>query len=193
MFSDELSEDLNGLQGGNFEELVLPLLDRLHSSARWLTGNPDEARDLVQETFAKALKAFGSFHAGTNFGAWMFTILRNTFLNTRTSLKNQAGCWKEYEDFAVTKDNPEMALIRHANTKLVHDAIAKLRPELQKVLLLVDINEMSYRDVAEILGLPAGTIMSRLSRGRKKLREHLVKDLPSTRRSRLRKQRTAAA
>jgi RNA polymerase sigma-70 factor (ECF subfamily) len=193
MFSDELSEDLNGLQGGNFEELVLPLLDRLHSSARWLTGNPDEARDLVQETFAKALKAFGSFHAGTNFGAWMFTILRNTFLNTRTSLKNQAGCWKEYEDFAVTKDNPEMALIRHANTKLVHDAIAKLRPELQKVLLLVDINEMSYRDVAEILGLPAGTIMSRLSRGRKKLREHLVKDLPSTRRGRLRKQRTAAA
>ncbi|HEV2964670.1 MAG TPA: sigma-70 family RNA polymerase sigma factor [Candidatus Angelobacter sp.] len=193
MFNDELSEDLNGLQGGNFEELVLPLLDRLHSSARWLTGNPDEARDLVQETFAKALKAFGSFHAGTNFGAWIFTILRNIFLNTRTSLKKQADCWKEYEAVEVTKDNPERVLIQCADTKLVHEAIAKLPPEFRKVLLLVDIEEMSYRDVAEVLGLPAGTIMSRLSRGRKKLREHLVKALPSTRRGRLRKERTAAA
>jgi RNA polymerase sigma factor (sigma-70 family) len=193
MSNDELRGDLNGLPGNDFEELVLPLLDRLHGFARWLTGNPDEARDLVQETFAKALKAFGSFHTGTNFGAWIFTILRNTFLNTRTSLKNQADCWKEYEDVAVTKDNPEIVLLRHADTKLVHEAIAKLPPDFRKVLLLVDIEEMSYRDVAEALSLPAGTVMSRLARARKKLRAHLAEALSSSRRGRLREEHTAAA
>ena len=80
---------MSRLQNSDFEKLALPLLDPLYNFARWLSGNPDEARDLVQETFVKALKALGSFQEGTNFRAWMFRILRNTFLTSRTGLAHR--------------------------------------------------------------------------------------------------------
>ncbi|HEV3040342.1 MAG TPA: sigma-70 family RNA polymerase sigma factor [Candidatus Angelobacter sp.] len=166
---------MNALTIDDFGKLALPLLDRLHGFARSLSGNSDEASDLVQESLTKALKAFGSFRQGTNFNAWIFTILRNTFLNARIAVKKQRElCGEHEEDVVNPGDNPERILIRHAEAELVQQAIAKLPPEFREVLLLADINEMAYRDIAQHLGIPPGTVMSRLSRARKKLRDHLV-------------------
>jgi RNA polymerase sigma-70 factor, ECF subfamily len=165
------------LQNSDFEKLALPLLDPLYNFARWLSGDPDEARDLVQETFVKALRALGSFEEGTNFRAWMFRILRNTFLTSRTGLARRLT---EQEDEAgldeavVAPDNPELAVIRRADTEMVQQAIAKLAPAFREVLLLADIEEMKYQEVAEALGVPIGTVMSRLSRARKQVREYIV-------------------
>ena len=168
---------MSRLQNSDFEKLALPLLDPLYNFARWLSGDPDEARDLVQETFVKALRALGSFEEGTNFRAWMFRILRNTFLTSRTGLarrmteqEDEAGL----EEAVVSLDNPELAVIRQADTEMVHQAIAKLPPAFREVLLLADIEEMKYQEVAEALGIPIGTVMSRLSRARKQVREYIV-------------------
>jgi RNA polymerase sigma-70 factor, ECF subfamily len=168
------------LQSGpnsDFEKLALPLLDPLYNFARWLSGDADEARDLVQETFAKALKGFGGFQEGTNFRAWMFRILRNTFLTSRTGLErrnteqeNDEG----FEESVVNLDTPELALIRRADTELVQKAIAQLSPAFKEVLLLADIEEMKYQEVADALNIPMGTVMSRLARARKQVRDYIL-------------------
>ena len=160
-----------------FEQLALPLLDPLYNFACWLSGNPDEARDLVQETFVKALKAFASFQAGTNFRAWMFRILRNTFLTSRTGLERRNTSQQDedgYDEAVVSYDTPELAIMRQADTELVQASIARLSPVFQEVLLLADIEEMKYQEVAETLAIPIGTVMSRLARARKQVREHIV-------------------
>ncbi|HJX83034.1 MAG TPA: sigma-70 family RNA polymerase sigma factor [Candidatus Angelobacter sp.] len=160
-----------------FEQLALPLLDPLYNFACWLSGNPDEARDLVQETFVKALKAFASFQAGTNFRAWMFRILRNTFLTSRTGLERRNTSQQDedgYDEAVVSYETPELAIMRQADTELVQVSIARLSPIFQEVLLLADIEEMKYQEVAETLAIPIGTVMSRLARARKQVREHIV-------------------
>jgi RNA polymerase sigma-70 factor, ECF subfamily len=165
------------LQNSDFEKLALPLLDSLYNFARWLSGDPDEARDLVQETFAKALRGLGSFEEGTNFRAWMFRILRNTFLTSRTGLERRMTEQEDetgFEEAAVTFDTPELSLVRRADIEMVQQAIAKLPPAFREVLLLADIEEMKYQEVAEALGIPIGTVMSRLARARKQLREYIV-------------------
>ncbi|HEY6273308.1 MAG TPA: sigma-70 family RNA polymerase sigma factor [Terriglobales bacterium] len=169
---------MNRLQNSDFERLALPLLDPLYNFARWLSGDSDEARDLVQETFVKALRAFGSFQEGTNFRAWMFRILRNTFLTSRSGLERrmteqegEAGL----EEAAVTHNTPELAAIRKADTEMVEKAIAELAPAFQEVLLLADIEEMKYQEVAAALDIPIGTVMSRLARARKQVREYIVR------------------
>ncbi len=166
-----------------FESLALPLLDPLYNFACWLSGDADEAKDLVQESFAKALKAFGSFRPGTNFRAWMFRILRNTFLTSRTGLERRNTSQEDeegFEDAVVSAETPELALIRRADTELVRNAIAQLSPIFQEVVLLADIEEMKYQEVAEALGIPIGTVMSRLARGRKQIRAHIVATLRTT-------------
>ena len=161
-----------------FEKLALPLLDSLYNFARWLSGDADEARDLVQETFAKALKGFGSFHEGTNFRAWMFRILRNTFLTSRTGLEQRKTLQEDehgFEDAAISYETPEVALLRRADTERVQQALARLSSPFKEVLLLADIEEMKYQEVAEALDIPIGTVMSRLARARKQLRELILK------------------
>ena len=168
---------MSRLQNSDFEKLALPLLDPLYNFARWLSGDPDEARDLVQETFVKALRALGSFEEGTNFRAWMFKILRNTFLTSRTGLERRMTEQEDetgLEEAVVTLDNPELAVIRRADTDMVQQAIAGLAPAFREVILLADIEEMKYQEVAEALSIPIGTVMSRLSRARKQVREHIV-------------------
>lgn len=163
-----------------FEELALPLLDSLYNFARWIAGDPDEARDLVQETFARALKGRGSFEAGTNFRAWMFRILRNTFLTSHAGLerRNTSQEGEEgWEDAAVSFDTPELALIRSADVDLVRRGIELLSPGLREVLILADLEEMKYQDVAKVLGVPIGTVMSRLWRARKQLRRQITEAL----------------
>ena len=168
---------MSGLQNKDFEKLALPLLDPLYNFARWLCGGPDEARDLVQETMIKALRGIGSFREGTNFRAWMFRILRNTFLTSRTGLERRNTEQEDedgFEDSVVTHETPELTLIRRADTELVQRCIALLPANFQEVLLLADVEEMKYQEVAEALDIPVGTVMSRLARARGKLREHVL-------------------
>jgi RNA polymerase sigma-70 factor, ECF subfamily len=169
--------DVSGISRQEFEKLALPLLDSLYNFARWISGDPDEAHDLVQETFAKALKATNSFREGTNFRAWMFRILRNTFLTSRTGLERrhtEQESEKGFEDSVVTQETPELALIRRADTELVQQGIASLQHGFQEVLILADLEEMKYQEIAAVLDIPIGTVMSRLARARKQLRQFLV-------------------
>jgi RNA polymerase sigma-70 factor (ECF subfamily) len=164
-------------QSGSFEELAMPLFDQLYNFAHWLTQNREEAEDLVQETYAKALKGFSSFQLGTNFRAWMYRILRNTFLTSRTGLRATSTVPLDLEedghDAAVEMENPESILMSRASSQLLEGAIGNLSVHFREILLLCDVEEMSYQEIAETLSIPIGTVMSRLSRARKTLRDEL--------------------
>ena len=166
-------------QSGSFEELAMPLFDHLYNFAHWLTHNREEAEDLVQETYMKALKGFSSFQLGTNFRAWIYRILHNTFLTSRTGLKATMTVPLEDEEngpeLAVASETPESILIATANTELLQDAIAELPVIFREVLLLSEVEEMSYQEIAEALAIPKGTVMSRLSRARRML-QNVVRD-----------------
>lgn len=169
--------NVSGLGNKDFERLAVPLLDGLFNFACWLSGDPDEARDLVQETFVKSLKGFPSFREGTNFRAWMFRILRNTFLTSRTGLERRNTQQEDedgFEESYVTGETPEIALIRRADAELVQAAITQLSPAFQEVVLLADLEEMKYQEVADALDIPIGTVMSRLARARRQIRDHIV-------------------
>ena len=157
----------------SFEELALPLLDRLYNFAHWLTQDRGEAEDLVQETFAKALKGFPSFQPGTNFRAWMYRILRNTFLTSRTGLKATATVPLELEDEALpaTTSTPESILLDRLDQQQVRRALDELSVPYREILLLCEVEEMSYQEISSTLAIPIGTVMSRLSRARRALRE----------------------
>jgi RNA polymerase sigma-70 factor, ECF subfamily len=165
------------LHSGSFEELAMPLFNQLYNFAHWLTQNRDEAEDLVQETYAKALRGFSSFQLGTNFRAWMYRILRNTFLTSRTGLRATStvplDMNEDAVDLAVESETPETILISRHDSQAVQSAIAGLPIHHREVLLLCDVEEMSYQEIAETLSIPIGTVMSRLSRARKTLRESL--------------------
>jgi RNA polymerase sigma-70 factor (ECF subfamily) len=171
--------DVSGadLQSDSFEELAMPLFDQLYNFAQWLTQNREEAEDLVQETYAKALKGFSSFQLGTNFRAWMYRILRNTFLTSRTGLKATMTVPLDQEEtgteLAVESDTPETILFERANRELLQSAIDSLPVYFREILLLCEVEEMSYQEIAETLSIPVGTVMSRLSRARKMLRDRL--------------------
>jgi RNA polymerase sigma-70 factor (ECF subfamily) len=164
-------------QSGGFEALAVPLFDQLYNFAHWLTGNREESEDLVQETYAKALKGFLSFQPGTNFRAWMYRILRNTFLTSRTGLRVTMTVALDSEndgpELAVAVDTPETILIERSNSQLIESAIAELPVHFREILLLCEVEEMSYQEIAETLSVPMGTVMSRLSRARKTLRNLL--------------------
>jgi RNA polymerase sigma-70 factor, ECF subfamily len=164
----------------SFEQLALPLFGRLYNFAHWLTQNREEAEDLVQETYAKALKGFSSFQAGTNFKAWIFRILRNTFLNSRTGLKAAAVALDLADDdpaLPAELRTPETILIDRASEQIVQEAIAELAVPYREVLLLCEVEELSYQEIAVALAIPMGTVMSRLSRARRALREAVERKL----------------
>jgi len=137
-----------------------------------LTQDSAEADDLVQETYTKALRGFSSFQAGTNFRAWMYRILRNSFLSSRTGLKNTVVFDEEDHDSIPAPDGatPESFLIEQANRALVQQALGELPVTFREILLLCEVEEMSYQEIAETLAIPTGTVMSRLYRARKALR-----------------------
>ncbi len=166
------------LQSGSFEDLAMPLFDQLYNFAHWLTQDRVEAEDLVQETFAKALRGFSSFAPGTNFRAWMYRILRNTFLTTRTGLKATSTVPLDMDEdgpeLAVTPETPETILLERANQQLVREALEELPLPFREILLLCEVEEMSYQEIGETLSIPPGTVMSRLSRARTALRKLLA-------------------
>ena len=164
-----------------FEQLALPLFASLYNHAFWLTRNQAEAEDLVQETFTKALRAFDSFQPGTNFKAWIFRILRNTFLTTRTGIAASRTVFLEDHpdtlDTPAAGPTPEDTLIRLDNQAALHAALEQLQPPLREALLLCDVEEIKYKDIALILDVPIGTVMSRISRARRTLRQLLQPQL----------------
>jgi RNA polymerase sigma factor (sigma-70 family) len=168
-------------RSADFEQLALPLFPSLYNHAFWLTRNQAEAEDLVQETFTKALRAFGTFQPGTNFKAWIFRILRNTFLTTRTGIATSRTVFLEDHpdtlDTTAAGPTPEDTLIRLDNQATLHAALDRLQPQLREALLLCDVEEIKYKDIAVILDVPIGTVMSRISRARRTLRQLLQSQL----------------
>ena len=158
-----------------FEELSVPLLDSLYNFARWLVQNPSDAEDLVQETYRKALLSFASFQPSTNFRAWMFRILKNTFLSSCSRLERRMTVAMDSEEDgperAVESETPETILIERSSRQLVQRAIDELPAHYREALLLCEVEEMSYQEIAEILSIPIGTVMSRLARARRAIRE----------------------
>jgi RNA polymerase sigma-70 factor, ECF subfamily len=163
---------------GSFEELAMPLFARLYNFAHWLTQDRAEAEDLVQETYMKALKGFASFQQGTNFRAWMYKILRNTFLTSRTGLKTSMTVSLDDEEEPVvepaTAATPESVLLVHMDRQAIENALEQLPVKFREIILLCDVEEMSYQEIASTLAIPIGTVMSRLSRARKAMRELLA-------------------
>ena len=169
--------------GASFEELALPLFDSLYNYAHWMTRNQAEAEDLVQETYLKALRAYASFQAGTNFRAWMFRILRNAFLNSRTGQMYKTAVSLDSDEPTTAREavatggTPESDYFRVRNREAIAQAIESLPLPFREVLLLSDVEEMSYADIATTLALPIGTVTSRLGRARRRLREILRDDV----------------
>ena len=164
--------------GVTFEALAMPLFDQLYNFACWLTQDKAEAEDLVQETYAKALRGFSSFQAGTNFRAWMYRILRNSFLSSRTGLKTMVAIDEEADENLLPAESatPESIMITQADRAMVQRALAELPVPAREILLLCEVEEMSYREIADTLAIPTGTVMSRLFRARKALRDLLRKE-----------------
>jgi RNA polymerase sigma-70 factor (ECF subfamily) len=175
-----------GPQTSAFEDLALPLLPALYNVAFWLTRNATDAEDLVQESFLKALRGFAGFEPGTNFKAWIFRILRNTYLTSRTGLEATRTVALEeeldeqrvsgpglYPEGAIDRQTPEINLIRLADRAMLHGALEKLPPPLLEVILLCDVEEMKYKEIAVVLEIPIGTVMSRIARARTALRKTL--------------------
>jgi RNA polymerase sigma-70 factor (ECF subfamily) len=163
---------------GSFEELAMPLFAKLYNYAHWLTQQRAAAEDLVQETYMKALRGFSSFQQGTNFRAWMYRILRNTFLTTQAGLKASAFVSLDSDDAALREpaaaETPESILLARVELETIQDALTKLPVKFREIILLSDLEEMSYEEIGETLGIPRGTVMSRLSRARKAMRELLT-------------------
>lgn len=168
-----------GFDPAAFEQLSVPLLRRLYNLARWLTHDDAEAEDLVQETYTRALKGFRSFQPGTNFAAWMFRILRNTFLASRARPQQSHLSIDENADDALlpaVADTPESILVSTNTQQQIQAALDKLPAGYREMILLCDVEEMKYRDIADLLGVPVGTVMSRLSRARRALRGTLAEE-----------------
>lgn len=162
-----------------FEELAIPQFDSLYNFARWLTQNREDAEDLVQETYVKALKGFESFQLGTNFRAWIFRILTNTFLSSRSRVERRRTVPLSSEDDSrvqsVSANTAESLLIGRADLHSVHCAIEQLPVVFRQAILLCDVEDMSYREIADVLSIPLGTVMSRIARARRAVRDALGK------------------
>ena len=175
-FGASSSQDDQPLAG--FEELAMPLFAALYNFARWLVHDSNDAEDLVQETYLKALRSFASFQPGTNFRAWIFRILRNSFLSSCSKLERRMTVAMDSEEdgpeLAVDTETPETILMNRFNSQLVQRAIDDLPVHYREALLLCDVEEMSYQEIAEILTIPMGTVMSRLARARKAVRQSLL-------------------
>jgi RNA polymerase sigma-70 factor (ECF subfamily) len=160
---------------GSFEELAMPLFSQLYNFACWLTGDRAAAEDLVQETYLKAYKGFASYQQGTNFRAWIYRILRNTFHTTQAGLSAMSSLDDDENrpPEPETSDTPESILLAAREHDKIQAALEALPVHYREVILLCDLEEMSYQEISQALGIPIGTVMSRLSRARKAMRQLL--------------------
>jgi RNA polymerase sigma-70 factor (ECF subfamily) len=162
-----------------FEAEALSHLNALYSTALRLTANRADAEDLVQDTYLKAFRSFDQFEPGTNLKAWLFTILHNTFLNTRRTAGREsiAAEPEELERVAAPPEataNPEQILLRKTLDVDLQAALDSLPQVFREAVWLRDVEAFSYAEIARIVGVPVGTVMSRISRGRRMLYQRLT-------------------
>ena len=154
-----------------FEHAVLPHLDAAYNLARWLTRNPADAEDVVQEAYLRAFRFFGGFRGGDG-RAWLLTIVRHTCYSWRERNlgPEQTTEFDERVHSAEAETlNPELLLLQSADQELVRTALEELPVEFREALVLRELEGLSYKEIAEVSGVPVGTVMSRLARGRKRL------------------------
>lgn len=161
-----------------FDAVMLPHLDAAYNLARWLSGSPTDADDVVQEAFLRAFRFFDGYE-GDNPRAWLLAIVRNTWFTEWRRQHNRADATPYDDSLNVddqlpgwadeSGDDPEKLAVRQDETELVHRALATLPVEYREVIVLRELEDMSYRDVAAVAGIPLGTVMSRLSRARRLL------------------------
>lgn len=169
----------------DFEQQALPFADSLYGAAMRMTKNPDDASDLVQETFIKAFRAYSTFQQGTNLKAWLFRILTNTYI-TLYRKRQREGYQSALDDMAdwqvgdapsltqTTTRSAEADAIDRMPSSAVKNALSDLPEERRLVVYLADVEGFSYQDIADIMDTPTGTVMSRLHRGRSELRNALT-------------------
>jgi RNA polymerase sigma factor (sigma-70 family) len=159
----------------NFEEAVLPHLDAAYNLARWITRNEHDAQDVVQEAYLRALRFFSGFH-GPDARAWLLTIVRNTsytWLRRNRSPELSADFDEAVREKESGEPDPEARQVTKAQTQLINEAIEKLPIEFREVVVLRELEELSYKEIAVVTEVPIGTVMSRLARARKRLHESL--------------------
>ena len=160
-----------------FEAVVLPHLDAAYTLARYLTRNEHDAEDVVQDACLRALKYFDRFRGeeGTSARAWLLTIVRNTAYTSRR--KRPDGVVLEFDEAqhsgAVADEHPEAALLRSAAKESLSRALDGLAPEFREVIVLRELEGLSYKEISDVAGVPVGTVMSRLSRARSRLQQAL--------------------
>jgi RNA polymerase sigma-70 factor (ECF subfamily) len=160
----------------SFEKAVLPHLDAAYNLARWLTRNDADAEDVVQEAYLRAFRFFGGFH-GEDGRAWLLGIVRNTsytWMQRNRSPELNMSLDDEVHDVKSDDLNPEALLLRKADAEVLRHAVEELPLEFREVLVLRELDEMSYKQIAAVADLPLGTVMSRLSRARKRLQQILA-------------------
>jgi len=160
----------------NFEQDVLPHLDAAYNLARWLMRNEQDAQDVVQEACLRAFRFFSGFHGG-DARAWLMKIVRNTcytWLHANRPLQDAAEFDENVSPADYHAPDPEELLLQNDSGNLLHQALENLPSSLREILILREIEGMSYREIADITGVPLGTVMSSLSRARGRLRQALT-------------------
>jgi len=178
-----------------FEQCALPHLDAAFNLARWLVGNDSDAQDVAQEAFLRALKYFDSFH-GTDARGWLLTVVRNTsytWLRENRiedltvsmdedgfdSMQSAHEAFSEANGFGISAPNPEAQFIQQADDDLLRQSIAQLPVEFREAMVLRELEDLTYKQIAAITGVPVGTVMSRLARARKRLQSILAPGAPT--------------
>jgi RNA polymerase sigma-70 factor (ECF subfamily) len=162
-----------------FEEIALPHLPAAYNLARWLVHNESDAEDVVQEAYLRAFKFFGGYYGGDS-RSWLLTIVRNTcytWLQKNRALRLAEPIEDNLDEVGLDFADPEVLLLQSVDSQIVRSALEELPVEFREVMVLREMEGLSYKEIANVVDVPLGTVMSRLARGRKRLQELLAKHM----------------